>query len=269
MKTIAGKVVLITGGAMGIGYAVASHFIRDKAKVALVDINEDALPKAIAELSNLGGEVYPYICDVTDREQVYELARRVHEKVGSVDVLVNNAGVLFGGRFMDVLDEGHARTIDVNTKGYMWMTKAFLPDILEKKRGNLVYVASAAGLAGIPMLTSYSASKHAVVGFAEALRFELMMDKKLKDIHITIVCPSYVATGMAEGVKPPRGTRWLKTEEMGKKIYEAVKKDKAMLLVPAIVRVEILTKILPPAYSYRLFRLLKVDTSMQGWTGRR
>lgn len=268
MKEVSGKTALITGAARGMGLALASHFVEDKAKVVLIDINGEALEKAAAQLRNTGGEVYPYVCDVTDRAKVYELADLVHKEVGTIAVLVNNAGVVFGGEFMDVADEHHQKTMDVNIMAYMWVTKAFLPDILEKKEGHLIYLASSAGLLGVNMLSSYCASKHAVIGFAESLRFELMK-AGLKDIHITIVCPLYVNTGMFEGTKPPRMFGWLKTEEMCEKIYKAMKKNKPMLIVPGQARIAALSKILPPSLMYKIARILKVDTSMSDWTGRR
>lgn len=264
MKEIAGKAVLITGSATGIGYALATQFVRERAKVVLVDVNEEALRKAISELTNMGGEVYPYICDVADRSQVHELASRVHEKVGPVDILVNNAGVAYRGKFMDVSDEHHASTLNVNIMGYMWMTREFLPDMLEKRRGNLVYLAATSGLAGVPNLTSYSASKHAVVGFAEALRQELIMDGRTRNIHITTVCPSSAPTVTVEGAAPPQGMRRLESEKMARQIYQAIKNDKAMLIVPGVSIVKAAFRLLSPANTMRLLWLLTADTLRHG-----
>jgi len=107
-----------------------------------------------------------------------------------------------------------------------------------------------------------------VLGFTEAVRFEMMRDG-LRDIHFTAVCPSYVATGMFEGVKPPRLTKWLTTEEMAEKIYKAMKKNKSMLIVPRLTRIAALSKLLSAKRIYRLQRALGVDTSMASWTGRK
>jgi len=261
MKDIAGKVVLITGSATGVGYSLAACFARDRAKVVLVDINEDALRKAISELTNMGGEVYPYICDVADRSQVHELATRVHEKVGPVSILVNNAGVAYRGKFIDVSDEKHATTINVNIMGYMWMTKEFLPDMLAKRRGNLAYLAATGGLAGVPTLASYCASKHAAVGFAESLRQELMLDEGLRNIHITTVCPSSAPTGTPEGAAPPQGMRRIESEKMARQIYQAIKSDKAMLIVPGVSLVKIAFRLLSPANVRRLLWIFSADIS--------
>lgn len=264
MKDVAGKVVLITGGAKGIGYALATNFVRDKTKLVLVDINNEALEKAAAELRNMGGEVYPFLCDVSDRAQVYQLVSQVHEKAGLVDILVNNAGVAHAAIFMDIPDEVHQEIIDVNIMGYIWITKAFLPDVLAKKRGNVVFVAAGTGLGSIPKLSTYSASKHAVVGLAEALRWELMMEKSLRDIHITVVYPAFVATDMLKSAKAPRGTMLLMPEEVGSKIYKAIKADRAMLVMPATVWLHLVTKVLPPAMAMWGIRFMKVDTCVGG-----
>ena len=261
MKDIAGKVVLITGSAMGTGYSLAILFARDKAKVILVDINEGALRKAISELTNMGGEVYPYICDVADRSQVHELATRVHEKVGPVSILVNNAGVAYRGKLTEVSDEKHASTMNINIMGYVWMTREFLPDMLAKRRGNLVYLAATGGLAGVPMLTSYCASKHAVVGFAEALRQELMLDNSLRNIHITTVCPSSAPTATVEGAASPQALRRVESEKIARQIYQAIKGDRAMLIVPGISLVKVAFKLLSPANTRRLLWLFSADIS--------
>jgi all-trans-retinol dehydrogenase (NAD+) len=266
MKNLEGKTVLITGGAMGMGRALAHLFLKDKTRVILVDIKREELEKTASELRRLG-EVHPYVCDISDREKVYELAEKVHKEVGKIDILVNNAGIVFGGRFLDVPDDHHKKTMDVNIMGMMWMTKAFLPDLLEKKEGHIINLSSAAGLMGVPELTSYCASKHAVIGFTESLQFELMRNG-IKDIRFTIICPSYVATGMFEGVKPPRLTRWLTPDEMAKKIYKAMKKNRSMLIVPRLARISVLSKLISATRVYRLQKALKVDVSMEGWKGR-
>lgn len=203
MKEIEGKNVLITGGAMGMGRALATRFLQDKANVILIDINSDVLEETVSELRKLGSEVHTYVCDVVYRTKVYEMANQIHTEIGPIDILVNNAGVVIGGHFMDIADKDLQKTMDVNIMSYMWMTKAFLPDMIDKKNGHIVNIASAAGFLGVPGLSSYCASKHAVVGFTESLRLELKKDESLSDIHFTTVCPSYVATGMFEGVKPP------------------------------------------------------------------
>jgi len=264
MKDIAGKVVLITGSASGVGYALATHFVRDRAKLVVVDINEDALRKAISQLTSMGGEVYPYICDVADRSQVNELATRVHEKIGPVSILVNNAGVAYRGKLTDVSDEKHTSTINVNIMGCIWMTKEFLPDMVAKKQGNLVYIAGTGGLVGVPWLTSYCASKHAIVGFAEALRRELRQDNSLRNIQVTTVCPSAAPTVTAEGTAPPQVMRRVESEKMARQVYRAIKSDQAMLIVPGVSLVKIAFSLVSVANVRRLLWLFAANISGRG-----
>ena len=149
------------------------------------------------------------------------------------------------------------------------MTKAFLPDMVAKKAGHVVNLASAAGILAVPKLSSYVASKFAVVGFTETLRME-MKSQGLQDIHFTIVCPSYVATGMFEGVKPPKMTKWLTPEQMVDKIYAAFKKDAPMIREPLMVKfVPLIKAVLPVNQFDRIAHLLGTSKSMEKWVGRK
>ena len=119
------------------------------------------------------------------------------DEVGPVDVLVNNAGVISGQLLSELTDEAIERTLAVNTLALFWCTRAFLPAMVERRRGHVVTLASAAGLVGVVRQTDYSASKHAAVGFAESLRFELR--RYAPEVHTTLVCPFYINTGMFDG----------------------------------------------------------------------
>jgi all-trans-retinol dehydrogenase (NAD+) len=269
MKEVEGKNALVTGAAMGMGRGIATLLAQKKANVVLVDINGKALEETAGWLRGMGGgKVYSYVCDITDRAKVYELADKVHKDVGKIDVLVNNAGIVTGGEFLKVPDEKHQRVMDVNIMAIMWMTRAFMPDMMEKKQGHIINLSSAAGLMGVPDLSSYCASKHAVLGFSESVQFELFR-AGLKDINITCICPSYVATGMFDGVKPPKGTKWLTTDEMAEKIFKSMQKNKTRLIVPRMTKIAGMSKLMSAKRLYKLQKFLKVDTSMSGWTGRK
>ena len=269
MKDVKGKVVLITGGAMGMGKGLAELFGKDGARLVLWDLNGPELEKTAGQLKQSGVEVHTYLCDITNRAQVHEKADQVHKEVGPVDVLVNNAGVVFGGEFLKVPEEKHERTLQVNLLAYFWVTRAFLPDMVAKKAGHVVNLASAAGLMGLADLTAYCASKFGVVGFSESLRLE-MRRAGLKDIKFTIVCPSYVATGMFEGVRAPLFSAFLKPEVMVRKIYDAVKKDKVWVLEPASVKVmPFLKAITHQSILDWVSDSIGVNRSMTHWTGRK
>lgn len=269
MKDVKGRIVVITGAAMGMGRLLSIKFAQDGARLVLIDVNKDALDKTAAELRKMGVEVFTYICDITDRKKVYEMAADVHKKIGKIDVLVNNAGVVWGAPFVESDDEKLFKTIDVNVNAVMWMMKAFLPDLCEKKSGHVINLASAAGLMGVVNLAAYSASKFAVVGMTEAIRQET---KKmgLKDVKFTIVCPSFVATGMFEGVKPPKMTKWLTPERMVDKIYAAFRKDAPLIREPLLVKfVPLLKSVLPANWFDWVANLLGTGKSMDKWVGRK
>ncbi|HEY4716410.1 MAG TPA: SDR family oxidoreductase [bacterium] len=267
MKDIKGKIVLITGGAMGIGREFAIRFALDGARIVLVDINKDSLDKTVKELKDSGADAYSYICDVTNRKNVYEMAERVKKEVGTVDIIVNNAGVLFGYDFLECPDELLQKTVDVNLNGIMWVTKAFLPDIVAKKKGHIINMASAAGIIGVPRLAVYSATKHAVIGLSESIRLE-MKKKNLNDIKFTIVCPSYVDTGMVKGVKAPLGTKLLDTKTVVDKAYKAMKKGNLFVRLPLMVKLTPLLKAITPVSVFeKVSSLLKIDKSMDSWKG--
>jgi len=269
MKDVKGKVVLITGAAMGMGKGLAELFAGDGARLVLWDLNAAELEKTTAELKQSGAEVHPYLCDITNRAQVHERADQVRKEVGPVDVLVNNAGVVFGGELLKVSEESIERTLQVNLVAYFWVTRAFLPDMVKKRSGHIVNLASAAGLMGVPDLTAYCASKFGVIGFSEALRLELRR-AGLTDIKLTIVCPSYVATGMFEGVKPPLFSPFIPPEVMVRKIYQAVKKDKVWVLEPASVKAMPYLKAVTAQPILDFFSdLLGVNRSMRNWKGRK
>lgn len=268
MRVVIGKVVVITGSAMGMGRELAELFLRDGAKVVAWDLNEDALNKTVAELKKINDTIYPYVIDITSREKVFETAERVEKEVGPVAVLVNNAGIVAGGDFVEVPIEKHIKVIDVNLNALMTCTYAFLPKMMERGDGHIINMASAAGLMGVPLMASYCASKFAVVGFSESLRLELIK-RRYPQIKITIVCPSIVTTGMFEGFKPPLLSPPLTPKQMAEKIYVGFKKDKVYVKEPFMVKMIPLMKAISTPDSFaRAAELSGVMTAMDSYVGR-
>jgi all-trans-retinol dehydrogenase (NAD+) len=268
MKSVKGKVVLITGGALGMGRELAKMFAKDGARIVLWDLRQSDLDKTAEEIKQLGAEVHTYVCDVTNRQLVYDTAARVKKEVGIVDILDNNAGIVFAGKFLDVPDEKLFKTIDVNVNGIMWCTKAFLPDMIKRNQGHIIMMASAAGLIGVGGLAVYCATKHAVVGFSDALRVELK-NQNISGVKITIVCPSFVQTGMFEGVKPPLFTPWLTTEQMTAKIYNGCLKEKYYVREPLMVKfIPLLKGIATTRAVDRTGILLGMNNAANTWHGR-
>lgn len=267
MKDLKDKRVIITGAAMGIGKRFAQKFAEDGARLVLVDLNQDALENTAAELSKLGAEIKTYVCDLSKRENVEELGKKVHAEVGKMDVLVNNAGVVFGGPFLEVDQDLHDLTYKVNILAITWMTRAFLPDMIEKGAGHIMNIASASGLLGLPRGSSYASSKWANIGFSESIRLE-MAEMGYKDIKVTTVAPSYINTGMFDGIKPPLLTPWLEPQRLVDIAYDGFKKDQIFVYEPFMVKMTPMLKaLLPPPIFDFVGKMFGVTRSMDSWKG--
>jgi short-subunit dehydrogenase len=268
MKTLTTKRVLVTGAASGIGKATAEAFAAGGADVLLVDLNADALAAVAARLAARGVRAWTYRLDVTDEAGILALRDRVHRDGGPIDVLVNNAGVVFGGAFLDVPLEKHRTTYAVNVLGLVAMTHAFLPDLIGRPDAHLVNVASASGYVGLPFGATYASSKWAVIGFSESLQLELALAGH-RHVHVTTVCPSYVATGLVEGAKAPATTSLLAPERVAALIVDAVLSNAVVVRTPWLVRLTPPLKgVLPFRAFYRIAAWLGVNTSMMEWRGR-
>ncbi|WP_229052127.1 SDR family oxidoreductase [Aeromicrobium sp. Leaf350] len=189
-----GAVTVITGAGSGIGRATALLTARRGARVVLTDVQADGLAETVALLTaeGLGSSVVHHeSLDVTDADAVLALASRTHEIVGSVDVVMNVAGISTWGRIQDLALEDWRRTVEVDLMGPIHVLHAFVPTMIEARRGgHVVNVSSAAGLFGLPLHAPYSAAKFGLRGVSEVLRFDLAA----YDIGVTLVCPGAVAT---------------------------------------------------------------------------
>lgn len=186
-----GRVVVVTGGTRGIGFATATAFLRNGAKVSICGQKERTITKARSRLEKMG-EVLAMKADVRERKEIEKFIATIMTKFGRIDVLVNNAGVLYVGEFQMEKPQETDHQIDVNIKGVLGMTRAVLPIMLRQKRGTIINVSSGAGKSGIPRFATYCATKFAVVGFTESLAQELGK----KGIRVYGICPGQVATDM-------------------------------------------------------------------------
>lgn len=267
MSSLKLKRVLITGAAGGLGRTLARHFAAEGCELVLTDLQEEALDEVQAELEALGTRCRAYVLDVTDEAAIHDVRRRVHEDLGTIDVLVNNAGVVFGGPFLEVPLTQHRLTYRVNVEGVMNMTHAFLPDVLESPRGHVTFIASASGFIGLPNGATYASSKWAVIGFAESIRAELKAQGK-KHVGVTTVCPTYIDTGMFSGAKPPKTAKMLDPDDIAEKIVEAVKTRQVWVLEPWIVKITpFLKNCLPTRAADFISDVFGASSSMDGWRG--
>ncbi len=267
MTRLAGSTVLITGAGSGIGRLLALDTARRGARVVLWDLDLERAEDVAAEVATAGGRASAHRCDVGDPDAVAALAQRVLDEVGTVDVLVNNAGIVSGRPLVELEDRQIEATFRVNTLALYWTTKAFLPAMIAQRRGHVVTVASAAGLVGVARQTDYSASKHAAVGFDESLRVELA--QMAPGVKTTVVCPYYVDTGMFDGVRTrvPWLLPILHQEKVVGRIVAAIEHDRARVVMPPILYLLPVLRILPARLFDRVMDLFGVNVSMDEFVG--
>jgi NAD(P)-dependent dehydrogenase (short-subunit alcohol dehydrogenase family) len=188
-----GSGVVVTGGAAGMGRAIATAFLAEGAKVVIADIDEERVAQTASELDSSGERVSSLGVDVTNEEQVEEMIRRGDEVLGGIDVLVNNAGVITMDKVVDVSEKDWDFVMDVNAKGVFLCVKAVIPGMLERGGGKIVNIASQAGKRGYKLFAHYCASKAAVIVFSKGVALELA-----PTIRINCVCPGIVNTEMMD-----------------------------------------------------------------------
>lgn len=270
MSSFKNKIVLITGGASGIGYLMGKKVLKREARLLVIwDVNEDKLLEAARKLSKKGYPVVTYVVDVSDPVRVQEAADEVLDEHGPVDMLFNNAGVVVGEKFVNHSADDIKKTMDVNSLGLMYVAKAFLPAMQKNGYGYIINIASAAGLTPNPGMTVYAASKWAAVGWSESLNLEL---KKSKDpVKVLTVMPSYINTGMFAGVTAPLLMPLLDPNDISEKILDAVERGKDRLREPFMVKLTPFIRGILPAkvYDFVADKIFGVYDSMNTFIGRK
>lgn len=186
------KVCIITGSARGIGYAIGEEFAKNGAKVVLSDVLEDALDDSVKKLSESGAEVFGAVADVTDADQVSTLVKSVTEKYGSIDVLVNNAGVTRDTLLVRMSEADWDLVLKVNLKGAFLMTQAVAKVMMKQRSGKIVSISSVVGLMGNAGQANYSASKAGLIGLTKSAARELAG----RGICVNAVAPGFIETEM-------------------------------------------------------------------------
>lgn len=255
--------VAITGAAGGLGLAMAERFAKEGANLFLTDVSPEGLERIRPRFP---GALFRTL-DVSSPASVAEAAEAVRAEWGGLDVLVSNAGVVFGGPVAEVSVERHRLTVDVNLTGTILVTRAFLP-LMERSRDfKLVFIASASGYLPLPMAASYAATKWGVRGFAVSIEEELRL-RGLGKRRVLTVCPSYIGTGLFAGAQAPFLTPILKTETVAAAVVSAVRANRRLIDLPASVHLlKALARILPDAWYRAFLRISGVSKSMTKWTG--
>lgn len=267
MRDLKGKNVLLTGAGHGLGRELALAFAAAGAKVCVTDREAQRVEETLALVRQQDGRAAGYTLDVTDNAMISDIRDRVHGEHGPLDVLVNNAGVAFGGVFLDVPLDQHLATYRVNLLGQVAMTHAFLSDLVGRPEAHLVNVASASGFIALPYATTYASSKWGVIGFSESIREELRLLGH-RHVSVTAVCPSYIDTGMAAGVRVPHLSRMLRSSDVARLVLHAVRKRRELVLTPWLVKITPFSKgVLPPSWFRRTCDWLGITGSMSTWYG--
>lgn len=270
MKSVAGKTVLVTGAAMGLGKLFARTAVREGAdNVVLWDINESALKDTAAELEAEGGTIHTYAVDVSSGEAIGAAAELVRREVGDVHVLVNNAGIVRGnGYFLENKHRDIEQTMLINSIGPMLVAREFLPAMVESdEECRIINLASSAGLNPVPRLAVYCGSKWAAVGWSDSIRLELEQAGR-KHVKITTVCPTYINTGMFEGAKGIFLTPMLEQEDVVAAAWREMLKGGPFLLIPWTSRLnKIVSGVLPVRARDVWLRRTGVLNSMAEFTG--
>ncbi|XP_052865524.1 short-chain dehydrogenase/reductase family 16C member 6 isoform X1 [Anopheles cruzii] len=266
--TVHSDIVLITGAGHGMGKCMALQYAQLGATVVCLDINERLNANTVTNIRQERGNAFGYVCDVTNREQIVEMAAKVKQDVGTVTILVNNAGIMPTHPLLQQTEAEIRKTFEINVMAHFWLLQSFLPGMIEKNRGFIVALSSVAGLCGLNNLVPYCGSKFAVRGIMEALSEELRHDARKPNIKFTTVFPYMVDTGLCK--KPhmrfPNMMRLVKPEEAAAAIIDGQRRGledvsipKYLLYLNTIIRV-FPVKMQPRASA--AFTLTSVDSSL-------
>ena len=255
-RRLTDRVVVITGGARGIGLATARAFLREGARVGICDVDETALATAASQLD---GTVFTATADVTDPASLRGFVDRVEEALGPVDVMVNNAGIMPTGAVVDEPDDLTRRTLEINVLGVITGTRRALETMLPRGRGVVVTLASVAGESAVPGLSTYNASKWGALGFTLAARAEVAEH----GVDVVAVLPAFVNTELTAGTNGLAGFRNVEPEMVADAIVDAVRRPRAKVYVPRSVGAVVRSaSLLPEPLQRAIGRLLKAEKVM-------
>ena len=234
------KSVLISGAGAGLGEAMARRFAAEGWQVLVADLDEDRA-RTVAE--TLGGNGHVLTMDVTKETDWAAAVDQVKSEFGSLDVLINNAGVAVGGTLEETSMADWRWVIEIDLMGVVMGCKAFAPVMREQGKGHIINVASFAGFAAAPGINAYGTAKAAVIAMSEMLRAELVD----AGVHVSALCPAFVRTRLTETMRAPddsynrRVERWMdrsgvSAEDVAEVVYRAVRKPRFMLLTHSNTR---------------------------------
>ncbi|MDD2983717.1 MAG: SDR family oxidoreductase [Crocinitomicaceae bacterium] len=267
MNNFKDKTALITGGASGIGKIMSRLLLERGAKIIIWDINPKGIEETIAELNHLG-TISGYVVDVSKPEQIQETADQVKREKGTVDILINNAGIIVGKYFHEHSTAEILATSAINASAPMLITSQFLQGMLDQNLGYVCNIASSGGLISNPKMSVYAASKWSLIGWSDSLRIE--MKQLNKNVQFTTIMPYYINTGMFDGVKSKIAI--LDPEAASLSIIKAMEKNKKMVTLPGyIYRTTRFAQAVMPINMFDWFTggVLGIYKTMEHFTGRK
>lgn len=267
MDTFQDKTVLITGGASGIGKIMTRLMLERHANLVIWDIHQKNIDQTVAEFAHLG-KIRGFNVDVSNREQVNETAKQVQQQVGKVDILINNAGIVVGKYFNEHTSTDISRTMEINAMAPMYVTLAFINEMIAQNSGHICNIASSAGVLSNPKMSVYAASKWSLIGWSDSLRLEMIQQGK--QVHVTTIMPYYIHTGMFDGVRSKIPI--LDPEATARTIIKAIEKKKKMRTIPGYIYrlIRFSQAVMPIAFfDWLVGKVFGIYTTMEYFTGRK
>jgi len=254
-RVLTGQVAAITGGARGIGRETARTMLAQGMRVAIGDVDLAAVQATAAALGP-PDQVRAYALNVTDKASFAAFLDGAERDLGPLDVLVNNAGIMQLGSFLEEDDATTQRQIDINVNGVLHGMKLVLPRFVARGRGHLVNIASSAGKGGFPGGATYCGTKHFVVGVSEAVRGELLDTP----VEVSCVMPVIVKTELAAGLQQTRGIRHITPQDVADAIVDALRVPRFDVYVPRnVAAISAVMGLMPRRGRDAIARVLKAD----------
>lgn len=228
MTDLKNKNALITGAGKGIGKAIALALAKEGVNIILVARTQEEIDSVAAKVRSLRVKALAITADVADINSVNAAVAKALTEFGTIDILINNAGIAAFGKFLDLEPTDWERIIQVNLMGTYYVTRAVLPNMIERQSGDIINISSTAGLSGNALTSAYSASKFAVLGLTEAL----MQEVRKHNIRVTALTPSTVATDMAKELKLTDGNpeKVMQAEDMAELIIAQLKLNRRVFI---------------------------------------
>ena len=228
MTDLKNKNALITGAGKGIGKAITLALAKEGVNVILLARTQEEIDNVAAKARSLRVKALAIIADVADINSVNAAVEKALAEFGTIDILINNAGIAAFGKFFELEPAAWEHIIQVNLMGTYYMTRAVLPNMIERQTGDIINISSTAGLSGNALTSAYSASKFAVLGLTESL----MQEVRKHNIRVTALTPSTVATDMAKDLKLTDGNpdKVMQAEDMAELIIAQLKLNRRVFI---------------------------------------